>query len=368
MKKNRFIITLISIIMGLIFGAIILLIGGFNPLEAYSVMIKGVFGNPKYISWTIIRSTPIILTGISVAFAFQTGLFNIGAEGQFIVGTIFATMAGYFLNLPPVLHALVAILIGALAGGIWGGLVGILKSKFGVNEVISSIMLNWIALYLNNYFLTFPSFRRPNSDASFKILDSAKINVLGKWKLSESGRAFLANNKFLKDLLNLPLNYGFLIAILVAILVWHILKIRTLGYQLRAVGYNKDAAEYGGINIKKNIVLSLAISGLISGLAGATQVLGVEHQVGVLASSQGYGFDGIAVSLIAANNPLATIPAGLLFGALKYGGGKLNSAIKAPSEIIDITIGVIVFFVAMPKLIDIITSVFKGKKRGEKIE
>lgn len=368
MKRNRFIITLISIAMGLIFGAIILLIGGFNPIEAYGVMIKGVFGNPKYISWTIIRSTPIIITGISVAFAFKTGLFNIGAEGQFIIGTIFATMAGYFLKLPPILHVIVAISAGALAAGIWGGIVGILKAKFGVNEVISSIMLNWIALYLNNYFLTFPSFRRPNSDASFKILDTAKINILGKWKVSESGKAVLANNPFLKDLLNPPLNYGILIAILVAILVWYILKHTTLGYQLKSVGYNKDAAEYAGININKNIVLSLAIAGALSGLAGATQALGVEHQVGILAASQGYGFDGIAVSLIAANNPLATIPAGLLFGALKYGGGKLNSAIKAPSEIIDITIGVIVFFVAMPKLIDIITSVFKGKRRGEKIE
>lgn len=368
MRRNRFVVTLISIIFGLIFGAIILLIGGFNPIEAYKVMLIGIFGNPKYISWTIIRSTPIILTGISVAFAFQTGLFNIGAEGQFIVGTIFATMAGYFLKLPPVLHALVAMAIGALAAGIWGGIVGVLKAKFGVNEVISSIMLNWIALYLNNYSLTFSSFRKPNSDASFRIMETAHINILEKWKVSEAGKAFLANNKFLKDLLNPPVNYGIIVAILVAIWVWHILRDRTLGYQLRAVGYNRDAAEYGGINIKKNIILSLAIAGAISGLAGATQVLGVEHQIGILPASQGYGFDGIAVSLIAANNPLAAIPAGLLFGALKYGGGKLNSLIKAPSEVIDITIGVIVFFVAIPKLIDIITSVFKGRKRGEKVE
>jgi len=367
-EKNKLVVTLISILMGLIFGAIILLIGGFNPIEAYTVMIKGVFSKPKYISWTIIRSTPIILTGISVAFAFKTGLFNIGAEGQFIMGTIFATMAGYFLKLPPVLHIIVAILIGVLAGAIWGGIVGVLKAKFGVHEVISSIMLNWIALYLNNYFLTLSSFRRPNSDSSFKILDTAKINILGEWKLSESGREFLANKEILKDILNPPINYGFILAILTAIGVWYILKNTTLGYQLKAVGYNRDAAEYGGINIDKNIVLSLAIAGAISGLAGATQVLGVEHQVGILAATQGYGFDGIGVSLIAANNPIATIPAGLLFGALQYGGGKLNSAIKAPSEIIDITIGIIIFFVAMPKLINIITSVFKGKKRGENID
>lgn len=368
MKKNRFVITLVSVLLGIFVGAIILMIGGFDPIETYKTMILGVFSRPKYIAWTIVRSTPIILTGISVAFAFRTGLFNIGAEGQFIIGTIFATMAGYFLDLPPFIHVIVAILIGALAAGIWGGIIGILKAKFGVHEVISSIMMNWIALYLNNYFLTFESFRKPNSDASYSILDSASTRILGDWKLSEAGRAFLKDHEIIKGLLNPPLNYGIFIAILVAIAAYYILKNTTLGYQLKAVGYNKDAAEYAGININKNVVLSLFIAGAISGIAGATQVLGVEEKVGLLAASQGYGFDGIGVSLIAANNPLATIPAGLLFGGLKYGGGKLNSLINVPSEIIDITIGTIIFFVAMPKLIDMMGRVFKKNKRGDKVE
>lgn len=368
MRKNRFIITLASIILGFIVGAIILLIGGFDPIETYKVMISGVFSQPKYIAWTIVRSTPIILTGISVAFAFRTGLFNIGAEGQFIIGSIFATMAGYFLDLPPFIHVMVAIIIGTLAAGIWGGIIGILKAKFGVHEVISSIMMNWIAVYLNNYFLTFPSFRKPNSDASFSILDSASIRILGDWKLSEAGRAFLNEHEIIKGILNPPLNYGIFIAILVAIAAYYVLKNTTLGYQLKSVGYNRDAAEYGGININKNVILSLAIAGAIAGIAGATQVLGVEEQVGLLNAGQGYGFDGIGVSLIAANNPLATIPAGLLFGGLKYGGGKLNALINVPSEIIDITIGTIIFFVAMPKLIQMMSSIFKKKKRGDHIE
>ena len=368
MKNSKFLVTLFSVLLGLVIGAIILLISGFNPIEAYWIMFTGIFGNIKYISWTIIRSTPIIITGISVAFAFKTGLFNIGAEGQFIIGSLFAMMAGYLLNLPPVIHGLVAILVGALAAGIWAGIVGMLKAKFGVNEVISSIMLNWIALYLNNYFLTFPLLRRPNSDASYKVLDSAKINVLGQWKASEAGQAVLSNNKFLRDLLNPPVNYGFILAILLAILIWYILKNTTLGYQLKAVGYNKDAAEYGGINIKKNIVVSMMIAGGLSGIAGATQVLGVEHQVGILAASQGYGFDGMAVSLIAGNSPLAAIPAGLLFSGLKYGGGKLNSTIQAPSEAISIVLGSIVFFVAMPKLFEMASSLLAKKKRGESVE
>lgn len=366
-KSNRFLVTLFSVLMGLIVGAIILLIAGYNPIQAYGVMVKGIFGRPKYIAYTIVRSTPIILTGIAVTFAFKTGLFNIGAEGQFMVGALFTTMAGYFLHLPPVIHAIVALLIGMIAGALWGGLVGVLKAKSGVNEVISSIMLNWIALYLTNYVLTFGAIRRPNSDASRKILDSASIRILGKWKTSEAGKAFLSRNSFLKDLLNPPLNYGIFIAILVAIAAWYILKNTTLGYQLKAVGSNKDAAEYGGININKNIIVSMGISGAIAGLAGATQVLGVSHQVGILAATEGYGFDGIAVSLIANNNPLAAIPAGLLFGGLQYGGAKLN-AIGAPSEIINIVIGVIVFFVAIPKLFDMGKTLLSRNKRGEKVD
>lgn len=366
-KNNKVLVTLFSVLMGLIVGAIILLIAGYNPIEAYGVMISGIFSRPKYIAYTIIRSTPIILTGIAVTFAFKTGLFNIGAEGQFIVGALFTTIAGYFLNLPPVIHAIVALLVGAMAGGIWAGIVGLLKAKSGVNEVISSIMLNWIALYLSNFALGFDSLRRANSDASHKILDTASIRILGKWKTSEAGRSFLSGNAFLKDLMNPPLNYGIFIAILVAIAIWYILKNTTLGYQLKAVGYNKDAAEYGGINIKKNVIVSMAISGAIAGLAGATQVLGVTHQIGILAATEGYGFDGIAVSLIAGNNPLGAIPAGLLFGGLQYGGAKLNT-IGAPSEIINIVIGVIVFFVAIPKLFEMGRLFFTRNKRGEKVD
>lgn len=366
-KNNRLLVTLFSVVLGIIIGAIILLIAGYNPIQAYGVMLNGIFGRPKYIAYTIVRATPIILTGIAVTFAFKTGLFNIGAEGQFMLGTIFATLAGYFFDLPPVVHAIVALLIGALAGGLWAAIVGFLKAKSGVNEVISSIMLNWIALYLTNFVLTFDAIRKPNSDASYSILDSASIRILGKWKTSEAGRQFLSNNEFLKDLLNPPINYGIFIAILVAIAVWYILKNTTLGYQLKAVGYNKDAAEYGGININRNVIVSMAISGAIAGLAGATQVLGVTEQIGILSATEGYGFDGIAVSLIAGNNPLGAIPAGILFSGLQYGGAKLNQ-IGAPSEIINIVIGVIVFFVAIPKLFDMGRKFLNRNKRGEKLD
>jgi len=355
MKDNKLKFTIIAILIGLVIGAIILLITGYNPKEAYGIMIRGVFGKPKFISWTIIKSTPLILTGISVAFAFKTGLFNIGAEGQFIIGALVATLVGYFWHLPPVIHAIVALLMACLAAAIWGGIAGLLKSKFGVNEVITTIMLNWIALYFSNFMVFWDKFKRPESEASQKILESASIGLPENWKALFGG------------FFDAPINWGFLIAILVAFYVRHILKNTTLGYELRAVGLNKDAAEYGGINVKKNTVVAMMIAGGIAGLAGAVHVLGVTREVSILAAMEGNGFDGIAVSLIGANNPIGCIFAGLLFGALKYGGYKIQPGMGAPSEIINIVIGIIVLFIAMPKLIEMF-KMKRVKKRGEEVE
>ncbi len=352
-KTNKLLLTLISVLLGLIIGAIVLALTGVNPIEAYKVIILGAVGQPKYIAWTITRAVPIILTGISVAFAFRTGLFNIGAEGQFVVGTIGAVIGGILFDLPPVLHAIAAILMGVLFGAVWGGLVGLFKAKFKVNEVISSIMLNWIALYLNNYVLTFASIRMPEADNSYSIAKSASIKILGNWKGTDAGIEFIRNNKLLGGFLSAPVNWGIVIAIVVAFVAYYILKNTTLGYQLKAVGFNRDAAEYGGIDIKKNIITAMMISGAIAGLAGATQVLGVTENISILAGQQNFGFDGIAVALIAGNAPLACILSGLFFAGLKYGGTKLN-LINTPSEIVNIIIGIIVLFVAMPMLIDMI--------------
>ena len=168
-------ITLISIILGLFFGALILLIIGYNPVEAYSVILKGIFSKPKYISWTVIYATPIILTGLSVAFAFKTGLFNIVQKGQFIVGALTAAITGYFISLPPILHIPLVIILSMAAGALWGSISGFLKARYGVNEVISTIMLNWIALYLNNVVVLNENVKREGSEATNKVLSSAQI-------------------------------------------------------------------------------------------------------------------------------------------------------------------------------------------------
>ena len=357
MKRNRFLYTVLAIVLGIIIGSIILIVSGTNPIEAYKVIFFGAFGKPKYISWTIVKAVPLILTGLSVAFAFNTGLFNIGAEGQYIVGSIGALVVGLLLDLPPVLHGLVALLAGALCGYIWGALVGILKAKFQVNEVISSIMMNWIAFYLSNYLLSFPLLRNIESDNSYPIKKSASIKILGSWKASEAGKAVLANNKFLRDILNPPVNFGIIIAIIAAIVIWYILKKTTLGYELRAVGFNQKAAEYGGISINKSIVTSMGIAGILAGLAGAITVLGVSGNIGIMAGQEGYGFDGMAVALIAGNNPLGTIPAALLYAGLTYGGGKLTT-IGTYSEVVNIIVGIMILFIAMPKLLDMIRFFF----------
>lgn len=353
MKRNRFLYTVLAIILGILIGSIILLVSGTNPIEAYKVIFFGAFGKPKYISWTLVKAVPLILTGLSVAFAFNTGLFNIGAEGQYIVGSIGALVVGLLVDLPPVLHGLVALLAGALCGYVWGAIVGILKAKFEVNEVISSIMMNWIGFYLSNYLLSFPILRNIESDNSYSIKNTASIKILGAWKTSEAGRAVLANNKFLRDILNPPVNFGIIIAIIAALVIWYILKKTTLGYELRAVGFNDKAAEYGGISINKSIVTSMGIAGILAGLAGAITVLGVSGNIGIMAGQEGYGFDGMAVALIAGNNPLGTIPAALLYAGLTYGGGKLTT-IGTYSEVVKIIVGIMILFIAMPKLLDMI--------------
>ncbi|MGF0096495.1 ABC transporter permease [Peptoniphilus sp. SGI.035] len=364
MKRNRFLYTVLAIVLGILIGSIILLISGTNPIEAYKVIFLGAFGKPKYISWTIVKAVPLVLTGLSVAFAFNTGLFNIGAEGQYIVGSIGALVVGLLLDLPPVIHGIVALIVGALCGYLWGAIVGVLKAKFEVNEVISSIMMNWIGFYLSNYLLSFPILRNIESDNSYPIRKSASIKILGEWKMSEGGKAFLAQNKFLRDILNPPVNFGIIIAIVAAIVIWYILKKTTLGYELRAVGFNQKAAEYGGININKSIVKSMGIAGFLAGLAGAITVLGVSGDIGMMAAQEGYGFDGMAVALIAGNSPIGTIPAALLYAGLTYGGGKLTT-IGTYSEVVKIIVGIMILFIAMPKLLDMIKFFFQKWSKKE---
>ena len=214
------------------------ILSGHNPITVYAALIDGIIGKPKYIAWTIIRATPLILTGLSIAFAFKTCLFNIGAEGQFIVGSLVAVLVGAGLDLPAIIHIPLTLLCAAIAGALWGGIAGWLKSKFGINEVIANIMLNWIAFYLSNFVLMTSWLKVPNSETSVPIKDSAKISI--DWLKGLVGPAT-------------SVNWGIVISIIIVIIIAFILAKTTLGFELRAVGFNKFGAEYAGINVNSSI-------------------------------------------------------------------------------------------------------------------
>lgn len=362
--RKQIVAIFLAVICGFLVTAVILAAAGYSPAESFAALFRGIYSRPKYISNTIIKSTPIILTGLSVAFAFKTGLFNMGAEGQYIMGTIAATMAGLFLDLPPVLEIPVILIAGMAAGAVYGGIVGILKAKFGIHEVITSIMLNWIALYLNNFIVNLPAVHKPNSSGTYVINESGYTIFFNHWKTTDAGRALLEEHPFFGEmLLKTDLNAGILFAVGAVLIVIYILKKTSKGYQMQAVGLNRDAAESAGIPVNKTLVQSMLIAGAISGLAGALVITGMSpHKISTLAAFENNGWNGVSVALIAGNSPIGCLFAGLLFGGFLYGGQTLQSEVGAPSEIINIMLGTIVFFVALSRIAVILAE--KIEKRG----
>lgn len=335
--------TLLSIVLGFLVGAILLLIAGISPVSAYGQLVNGVFGKLKNIVWAFIYASPLIFTGLSVAFSFKTGVFNIGAEGQYVVGSLAACVVGILVDLPPVLHVLLCFVVAIAAGALWGSIVGLMKVKKGINEVLSYIMFNWIAFYLSNYVVNLSVIHKEGGgEATKNIADSASIvfpkavrDILGK-----NGNA----------------NFGFLLAVAAAVLVWFVINKTTLGYKLRAVGFNNNAAKYGGINSDRAVMTAMAISGGLAGLGGAVQLMGMSMRVSQFAGQEGYGFEGITVALIAGSNPIGCIFSGLFYGAMKYGGTKLT-LVDAPSEVVDIIMGTIILFIAVSHVFrNIVTS------------
>ena len=268
---------------------------------------------------------------------------------QVIIMLLVAVLVGAGLDLPAIIHIPLTLLCAAIAGALWGGIAGWLKSKFGINEVIANIMLNWIAFYLSNFVLMTSWLKVPNSETSVPIKDSAKISI--DWLKGLVGPAT-------------SVNWGIVISIIIVIIIAFILAKTTLGFELRAVGFNKFGAEYAGINVNSSILKSMAIAGMIAAIAGAIQVMGVTNVITVLPAQEGYGFDGIAVALIANNNPIGVIFSGLLFGAFKYGGTKMQS-VGAPSEVISIIIGSIVYFIALVHVIKIAVQKISKKRKTE---
>ncbi len=354
-----------SVLFGFLVAMIILSVSGYNPFEAFYYMFSGIFARPKSIANVIIKATPIILTGVSVAFAFKTGLFNIGAEGQYIVGTIAAVLVGTQLNLPAFIQIPVIILCAMIAGGLLGAITGYLKAKFGIHEVITSIMFNWISLYLSNFVCNLEFIHKPNTTGTYPINESGLIVLLNNWKTSKEGIAKIKDNEFLVDvLLKTDLNFGILIAIAVAILVSFMLYKTTKGFEFRSVGFNSTASMFSGINVKRNIVESMLVAGAISGLAGAVTIMGMApHAISTISVFENNGFNGLSVALIAGSSPIGCIFSGLLFSGLIFGGQSIQSELGAPSEIINIMIGTIVFFVSLSSVFPRLVSMLEKRQR-----
>lgn len=338
MKKRKSVLemnvlyTLIAILIGFIIGAVFLIIAGISPAAAYGKLFDGVFGKPKYMIWTLVYASPLIFTGMSVAFSLRTGVFNIGAEGQFVVGSLAACIIGILVDLPMVLHAVVCLIAAAVAGFVWSYLVGLLKVKRGIHEVLSYIMFNWIAFYLSNYAVnTAILHKEGNGEATKDVMDSARL-LFPKGILDALG----CNGA----------NWGFILAVAAAVLMWIVIEKTTLGYKLKAVGFNKDAATFGGINADKSILTALGISGALAGIGGAVLTLGMAGRISQFAAQEGYGFEGITVALIGGSSPIGCIFAGIFYGAMKYGGSKLTM-VGAPEEVIDIIMGCVIIFIAI---------------------
>ena len=350
-------LSIASIIVALIVGSFFILLTEQSPATAYSALYDGAFGDFRAILNTLWRSTPLILTGLAVALPFRAGLFNIGAEGQLLMGGFTAGVVGfYFTSLPGFIHLPFAILAGMLAGGIWGGLPGLLKAKMDVHEVIATIMLNNIAVALTiNYGINY--FRQTGRQATPRILETAAL-----LRFNDMADHIIFGRIPFIDIFRQPgirLHINFILAIITAIILWYLLFKTTLGYEMRAVGHNSDGAEYGGINASKGIILAMFISGAVAGLAGVGEALGT-HLSFMAGMDAGHGFTGIAVALIGQTHPIGVIFGGLLFGALAQGGLEMQFA-GVPSEIVMIIQALVIFFVASLQVLKVYLAKRKAK-------
>jgi ABC-type uncharacterized transport system permease subunit len=323
----------LAVFTGLVVGAVLIWATGGDPILAYGGLWEGSLGKRESISETLVWATPYILAGLAVGLAFRGGLFNIGAEGQLSVGALVSAWVGFGVQgVPWPFHLVLALLAGALAGATWAGLAGLLKAKTGAHEVITTIMLNYIALLGTGYLLS-GLLKDPSPFVVVaqtpKVLESARIPAL---------------------LPDLRVHWGLILALLLSVGSWWLLFRSTIGFAIRTVGLNPSAARYAGISIGGTVVMTMALSGALAGLAGAIEVLGVNyyHTPGF---SSGYGFDSIAVALLGKSHPLGVIPAALLFGALRAGATRMQFVSQIPIDIISVVQGIILLLVAADELV-----------------
>jgi len=348
---DAILIPFLAILTAIILGGIIIAVVKGNPFLAYYGLIQGSFGSAKALSETAVWATPYIFAGLAVALAFKGGLFNIGAEGQLALGAVSSALIGYALpewlgrDIPIYIHLPLTIILGMTAGAFWAAIVGFLKAYTGGHEVINTIMMNYIALNTISFLLNGPmKDRNPN-------------NVIARTPLiADSARMPVIFDGF-------RIHWGFVLALFTAFIIWWILNKTTLGFEIRTVGANPDAAKYAGINVKRTIIITMALSGMLAGMAGALEVTGLNfrHELGF---SIGYGFDAIAIALLGKSHPLGVVLAAILFAAMRNGATRMQFLTQLPVDLISVLQALILLFVAADA---IIRYIYRIKAKGERL-
>ncbi|MEC9488500.1 MAG: ABC transporter permease [Halanaerobium sp.] len=338
MKHNKlfdsFLVPVLSIVIALIIGSIIMFATGYNPLEVYKVMIIGAVGSVPGLANTLANAVPLILAGVGVAIAFNSGLFNIGAEGQYMIGALVGAWAGYtFQGLPWFIHIPLVLLLAMVAGGLWGGVIpGLAKAFTGAHEVITTMMMSYIAVFLSHYLLRGGPMQAPGY-----VPQSPRINPSAILPLLVP---------------RTQLSAGIFIAVIVPIVCYFLVYKTKWGLSMRIVGKSIETAKYVGIIVPKTIVVSMGLSGAFAGLAGAVQIMGIQHRM-VDSFSSGYGYTAIVVALLARNNPIGVIFAALVFAILGTGSQFIQINLGVSAQIADIISGLIIFFIAVEKIIKV---------------
>ena len=332
------VVPVLAVLVAIILGGLIMLATGVSPAnigKAFVALFNGSFGSLNAVSETLTAAAPLTLAGLGIAIAFRAGLFNIGAEGQVIVGGVAAVVVGFsFAGMPPIIHVPLALLAGAVAGAFWASIAGWLRAATGAHEVIITIMLNLIAMRLLDYLLRNPPIQKEGraDPISKNVLPSAELPHLFDW---------------LDPLMRV--HAGIFVVMLAVIFIWWLLFRSTIGFEFRAAGLNPEAARYAGMRSGLIIVLVMALAGALAGLAGANQVLGVLGRVSPNFSG-GVGFDAIAVALLGRSHPVGVLLAGLLFGALQAGGRQMQVDAGVSLDVIAIIQALIIIFIAAPML------------------
>lgn len=352
-KSEKILVPLVAILLGILVGCVILFISGKSISALFVGLIKGLTGydfykpelgfNLRYPGEFLVSAMPVLLTGLAIGFAYRCGLFNIGAEGQVIMGSLASACLAILVPLP--FSAFFCLVAGGIFGALWAYIPGILKCKFNISEVVTGIMLNYTAMYGANYFLR----NLPGSNPQ------RTVDLPANAKLSSEFLAGISSNS--------RLHWGFIVVIIALVVYWFIIEKTSFGYSLRATGFNKEGARYAGIKVNRSIISSMMISGALAGLAGAIIVQGTFGYGRIMVAPDNYGFDGIAVALVGASNSIGILFSGMLFALLKVSQPILQIN-GIPKEIGEIISSSIVFFVALQYGIKILIAKFLNKDKG----